>query len=127
MSLTLPPLGIQAVTLVCTPVEPGDLVLHGCKVRLAGCPERDFIVPANAGPKGDAVIRTLGLALLEQSRVKHTNFAGWHETKKRILEAYTEEVEATFLTCNVVPRQPMLQVRETNLAHGMAMLYEGET
>jgi hypothetical protein len=126
VSVTLPPLCTQAVTIICTPVEAGELVIKGCNIRIAGCPARDFLIPTNTASIGDELLRAMGLLLLEESRSKHTDFNTWLDTKKQLLQGYNEETDFTFLTCKVVPKQPLLRLAELKPAHGFATLYEGE-
>lgn len=58
--------------------------------------------------------------------MKHTSFESWHQTRQDLLDACNESENSSFLACKVIPRQPLLLVRELSLAHGIALLYEGE-
>ena len=127
VSLSLPPFATQLVTLVCTPLEEGDLQIMGCRVRFAGCPEREFLLPANATARGEEILRVFSTSIQEHGRAKHASFESWNETRQDLLNAYNQLDDSTFLTCKVIPKQPLLHLRELSLAHGIAMLYEGET
>lgn len=99
----------------------------GCRIRLAGCPERDFLLPVNAEARGDEILRAFGTSVIDLGRVKHSAPQVWHELKREFLEAYRRMEESTFLSCRVVPKQPLLEAREISLTQGIAMLYQGET
>jgi hypothetical protein len=68
----------------------------------------------------------MGLLLLEESRSKQTDLDTWYDTKKQLMQAYNEETDFTFLTCKVVPKQPLLRLTGLSPANGFATLYEGE-
>lgn len=126
VSITLPPLEQQTVTLICTPIEPGELIIRGCQVHIAGCPAKDFLIPTNAVLKGEETIREMSLPLLEHSRLKCRDFQSWYLTRERILTHYNDWEDFQFLACKVIPKQPLLQLKSSSLNGAVAALYEGE-
>lgn len=99
----------------------------GCRIRLAGCPERDFLLPVDSEARAGEMLRAFGTSVVDIGRVKHSSPQVWHELKRELLEAYRCMEESTFLSCRVIPQQPLLEAREISLTHGIAMLYQGET
>lgn len=126
ISATLAPLSVQTLTLICIPLGDGDLVIKGCNIRLAGCAERACLLPLNAPTRGEDILRAFAFDIMQQKKAKHATYERWCQTRKDLLEAYANEDDCTFLTCRVIPKQPLLVERGVSLTHGIAMLYEGE-
>lgn len=84
------------------------------------------MVPINALSKGEEVLKTMHLPLLEHSRLKSRDYESWYDTREQVLRQYNESEDFKFLSCKVVPKQPLLRLNPSSSAAADASLYEGE-
>jgi hypothetical protein len=125
--ICIPPLSVHTLTLTCIPRGAGTLEICGCRIRLNGCSERDFLIPSNSVARGEEALKKVGPRLLQHSRLKCSSYNQWSETKEMLTREYATADDYTFLACTVTPRLPLLELQSVSLVHGSLMLYEGES
>lgn len=137
LSVLLAPNAAQSIKLSAFASEPGTLTIKGCFVRLSDGSEAEFLLPLHDAAeerrqrkrasqlldsertvKLGGIQRVLGARAKRESRVG----AGALTAEGPVGEA----VDATFITCEVLPEQPTMRIRGTSLTHGALMLYAGE-
>lgn len=119
VSSRVPPSSFHTIRLSCVPQSGGQLVIRGCRVKVAGCTERDFIIPIAT----NSTVPALSPAL--QQRVKPGKNSLEPQTLFNQVNQRDQESEA-FLLAEVVPAQPTLHLRNTNLKHESLVLYDGQ-
>lgn len=68
----------------------------------------------------------MSLPVLEHSRLKSRNYTSWYNARKELLQHYNTCTDFTFLSCKVIPKQPLLQLQQSSLEKDVAV-YEGES
>jgi trafficking protein particle complex subunit 9 len=106
--VVLPASSIHVVRLKGIPLEPGDLTIRGCFLRLLGSPVTE--VP-----------------LAHQQGIKHLKSISVLRGAKLSEEESNVNTGTSMLHCEIAPSQPLLRIKRSSLAHGAVMLYDGET
>ena len=103
------------------------MLIRGCKIRISGCAEREFVVPFD-DDIDDKREKNYGLAI-EREKMKTTGLGSWQINPSAPIPALSIQQRGAmqFLECTVMQAQPLLRLKSTNLMHGAVMLYEGET
>ncbi|GAA6060047.1 hypothetical protein JCM10212_001044 [Sporobolomyces blumeae] len=123
LSTSIPPGTVHTLRLTGTCREPGTLVIRGCRIRLAGCPSREFVLPVwNEEEQG--VRKRASMLDPQKERIKA---AGLEAMSTASTTQIDPTADAKFLECVVVPTQPLVWMKETSLAHGALALFDGET
>ncbi|GAA5872900.1 hypothetical protein JCM8547_003260 [Rhodosporidiobolus lusitaniae] len=129
LSTVIPPGSFHTIRLTGTPREPGTLVIRGCNIRLAGCTNREFILPVWDAAE-EAKQQKAAVLDLARERIKASGLeaAQLSRTGGSTMVSSENPLQggAKFLECVVVPEQPLLWMRSTSLTHGALMLYDGE-
>lgn len=124
ISTVVPAGSFHTVRLAGTAREPGLLVIRGCHIRLAGCTEREFLLPV-WNDEEEAKRKKAAMLDTATDRIKKTGLDAFAAASgARIRTA--EEPGLRFVECTVVPELPLLWVRSTSLTHGALVLYDGE-
>ncbi|CAI2177789.1 1503_t:CDS:10 [Funneliformis geosporum] len=105
------------------PTEPGELIVRGCKIKVHGCLEQEFLFMT-------VIKRYLmsigsfysGLAALDSYHKKDTTISNEQDENSPIKKPFISE----FLKVSVINEQPLIKIKSTSLMHGAMMLFEGE-
>ena len=123
---TVVPAGsFHTIRLAGTPKAPGLLVVRGVHIRLAGCAEREFMLPV-WNDEEEAKRRKAAMLDTEAERVKASGLDAFAAASGARAGAGGEGGGAKFVECTVVPELPLLWIRSTSLTHGAIVLYDGE-
>jgi len=118
------------VTITGKPLETGLLTVRGCFVQSPGGARREFILPLFTNDEEERLSRRRRTLIAETRRFKHTGPIQAplpEDPGKRISAQSAKAVDKfKFLQCKVIPRQPLLRIRRSSVAHGALMLYDGE-
>ncbi|CDZ96830.1 Targeting complex (TRAPP) subunit [Phaffia rhodozyma] len=140
-SATIYPNSIQTFRVTGFAHSHGQLVVQGCVIRLQDGSEAEFMLPLHDAAeikrqqKRESIRkdteRTVKLSGLnarptERKRRESTWLANAPEKVKARMSLGEDDELANYLTCEVVPEQPLLRIRGTSLTHGAIMLYAGE-
>lgn len=121
-STVVPASSMMAVRLTGIATESGILTIRGCMAKIAGCSEGEFTVPL---PPTESQVRKVAAEIESRARSRRAGVDALTEAEREDQEDLTPE--PTFAAITVIPDQPLLKVKDTNLTHGALMLYEGET
>lgn len=117
----VPAASVSTVRLSCLPTTSGTLTVQGCRIRLAGCEARYFLVPLETdGEHSGQQQERLNLAM-QSERLKLPAYG--RADRLPMVEMHRE---MTFLECAVVSPQPMLEVSVDGLINSSIVLLEGE-
>ncbi|EGY18060.1 hypothetical protein VD0002_g7415 [Verticillium dahliae] len=112
-AIVLGPYRTQVVKMTGMPKAAGALSITGAVVRIHGCRERSFpIFKQPYAPEGEAKVKALGAAALEESVASAVARAPQLATKT--------------IGLHVIAPQPMVVVKSTTLPQSSVMVLEGE-
>ncbi|KAG7124054.1 Transport protein particle subunit like [Verticillium longisporum] len=112
-AIVLGPYRTQVVKMTGIPKAAGALRITGAVVRIHGCRERSFpIFKQPYAPEGEAKVKALGAAVLEESVASAVSRAPQLATKT--------------IGLHVIAPQPMVVVKSTTLPQSSVMVLEGE-
>ncbi|KAL9947690.1 hypothetical protein ACHAQF_004929 [Verticillium nonalfalfae] len=112
-AIVLGPYRTQVVKMTGIPKAAGALRITGAVVRIHGCRERRFpIFKPPYAPEGEAKVKALGAAALEESVASAVSRAPQLATKT--------------IGLHVIAPQPMVVVKSTTLPQSSVMVLEGE-
>ncbi|KAL2067789.1 hypothetical protein VTL71DRAFT_15885 [Oculimacula yallundae] len=117
------PYRTQILTISGTPKASGQFKITGCIVRVRGCRERRFpIFDAPWSPQRELKIKTIGVASLFKPKDRPISVSsGIVTTTPAIVPP-----KPTFLSLNVIDKQPIVVVKSTSLSQSALMVLEGE-
>ena len=147
--VVLLPNAFQTIRVTGFASSSGKLVVQGCFVRLPDGSEAEFLLPVHDAAEEkrqrkrestivemDRAMKLVGLDARPSERRKRESqilengpaISGIDKsadkTGSRAKSGLSEE--PGFLSCEVVPEQPLVRIRGTSLTHGAIMLYDGE-
>ncbi|KAL7409219.1 TRAPP II complex [Mrakia frigida] len=143
------PNAFQTIRVTGFASSPGTLTVQGCFVRLPDGSEAEFLLPVHDAAeekrqrKRESLNvereRAMKLRGMEarpserrkrESEILESGIGGGKETEKEVVGGKGKEKEVLpvqgFLSCEVVPEQPLVRIRGSSLTHGAIMLYDGE-
>lgn len=148
--VVLLPNAFQTIRVTGFASTPGTLVVQGCFVRLPDGSEAEFLLPVHDAAEEkrqrkresmivemDRAMKLVGLNARPSERRKRESqileegaavVNGVDKTAQKAGGKPKSGVpeEPGFLSCEVVPEQPLVRIRGTSLTHGAIMLYDGE-
>ena len=118
------------VAITGKPLETGLLTVRGCFVQSPGGARREFILPLFTTDEEERLSRRRRALVSETLRFKYTGLTQPpppQDPGKRSSAQSAKAMEKfKFLQCKVIPKQPLLRIRRSSVAHGALMLYDGE-
>ena len=108
--MILPPLSLHPVRLLGIPLDPGELTIRGCYIKIPGSPVSELVLENNAASMKPSSLMS------DKERI----------SLKRDREADGSLARQVPLQCEIAPSQPLLRVKKTSLTHGAVMLFDGE-
>ena len=120
LSSVIPSSSFHTIRLSCTPLGTGDLRIRGCRIRIFGCAEREFVVPLG---DSSSVVSYPQAVQTSKTRIKQRVQA---QEGVEPSSSTAGETGEHYLTCEVVESQPNLRLRHSNLKHDSLVLYDGQ-
>ncbi|KAI9822252.1 MAG: hypothetical protein M1832_003075 [Thelocarpon impressellum] len=114
----------KMLSLFGVPRGAGTLTIAGCKVKIRGCRERRFPIFSEPwSPQQDTKIKSTGLAASERDSPRPISMTTGPMTST---SSASPGPKPSSLTLSVIPEQPVLVVKSTNLPQSAVMLLDGE-
>ncbi|KAL9097697.1 MAG: hypothetical protein Q9165_000023 [Trypethelium subeluteriae] len=122
--LTLGPFRTQLAVMTAVAVQPGQLKVTGCTIKVRGCYERNFAIFNKPWvPHPDVKVKSMGLLAAKPSS-EHPEKQGLSSKDRTFLDL--PGPEPSILSMTVVPEQPLLKIASVSLVQSSIMILEGE-
>lgn len=110
----------QRVSIIGTPLSNGSLIIRGCKIRVKGCREQEFLIfPSPWQPMLEIKTKQNGMMIPPSTQADSS-------PSEPLLNS--EDVPKPVLaSCTIVNSQPLLKIMSSSLSQSMLSILEGQT
>ncbi|KAI8991231.1 TRAPP II complex [Mycotypha africana] len=103
-----------------TPLETGALIIRGCRVKIMGFAEQEFLLDDQQDSGKSMTVQQ------QQQQQSKGNPNKVERDKSDPTGSDTSLMSSRCITLNVIEEQPLLNIKSTSILHGAIMLFEGE-